>query len=240
MKELIPKDKFGVFADTCNRARVDSRFVAEFFEKEHMNVLRDIQALRSPDSGLSEAFRQFNYAVSTYYNNHHQPLPCFMMTRDGFALLVRGYTGKNAKHIKELYYHRFHKMEKFISVVVHAWEQFPMLTKQIRLLYPDAKPNVYSNECDMIHRIVLGMTADQYHSLHGFEEDESIYAHLRRGQRAMLDKLQSIDMGLLMAVSDLQQRKRHLEWYAMSQAGSFDATQGPIALHACEGEVEQE
>lgn len=33
MKELIPKDEYGVFADTNDTARVGSLFVAEFFEK---------------------------------------------------------------------------------------------------------------------------------------------------------------------------------------------------------------
>lgn len=45
MRELIPKDELGVFADTNDTARVDSLFVAECFEKEHKNVLRDIQKL---------------------------------------------------------------------------------------------------------------------------------------------------------------------------------------------------
>jgi len=37
MKELIPKDEYGVFADTHNVARVDSLYEAKFFEKELMN-----------------------------------------------------------------------------------------------------------------------------------------------------------------------------------------------------------
>lgn len=32
MKELIPKDEFGIFADSHDTARVDSLFVAEFSE----------------------------------------------------------------------------------------------------------------------------------------------------------------------------------------------------------------
>ncbi len=38
MKELIPKDDFGVFADMKDTARVDSLFVAEAFEKRHSHV----------------------------------------------------------------------------------------------------------------------------------------------------------------------------------------------------------
>ncbi len=228
MKELIPMDKYGIFADTYDTARVNSRFVAEFFEKEHIDVLRDIQAIISPDSGMSEEFRLFSYMQSTFFDNQNQEQPCYMMTRDGFILLVMGYTGKKAKQIKEVYKHRFHKMEQFISTVISARMQFPKLTKQIRLLYPDAKADFYSNECDMIHRIVLGMTADQYRASHGLEKYDNIYAHLHKRQVAILDMLQSIDMGLLMAVSDYQQRKRHLEWYAIEMARSFSATRESV------------
>ena len=35
MKELIPKDEYGIFADAHDTARVDSLFVAQVFEKRH-------------------------------------------------------------------------------------------------------------------------------------------------------------------------------------------------------------
>ena len=42
MKNLIPEDDYGVFADQKGVARVDSLFVAAAFEKGHRHVLRDI------------------------------------------------------------------------------------------------------------------------------------------------------------------------------------------------------
>lgn len=54
MKELIPMDDYGVFADTKNTARVNSLFVAKFFEKQHFHVLRDIAKITDTKSGLSE------------------------------------------------------------------------------------------------------------------------------------------------------------------------------------------
>ena len=39
MKELIPRDEYGIFADMRDTARVDSRSVAAFFEKDHFHVL---------------------------------------------------------------------------------------------------------------------------------------------------------------------------------------------------------
>jgi hypothetical protein len=44
----------------------------------------------------------------------------------------------------------------------------------------------------------------------------------------MLDLLQTVDIGLLMAVPDFQQRKRQLEWYAMASADRFEGAQGPV------------
>lgn len=40
MKQLIPMDDYGVFADMKNTARVDSLFVARAFEKDHNKVMR--------------------------------------------------------------------------------------------------------------------------------------------------------------------------------------------------------
>ena len=45
MKQLVPMDTYGVFADTLDTARVYSVFVAKFFEKDHKNVLADIRNL---------------------------------------------------------------------------------------------------------------------------------------------------------------------------------------------------
>lgn len=56
MKELIPKDEYGIFADKKDVIRVDSLFVAKLFEKKHKHVLRDIAKIIEPKSGLSENF----------------------------------------------------------------------------------------------------------------------------------------------------------------------------------------
>ena len=230
MKELIPMDKFGVFADTHDTPRVDSRFVAEFFEKEHKNVLRDVDALRQPDSGFSPEFGRLNFEPTSYTDNFNRKQRCYAMTRDGFTALAMGFTGKKAAHFKELYIRRFNEMEQFITTLVRAREQFPLLTRQIALLHPNAKPYHYSNECDMLNRIVLGMTAKQFRTQHGLEKGQSIRPLLRDDQIAMLDMLQTADIGLMMAIPDYQQRKRQLEWYAMTNAGKFGTTKESVAL----------
>ncbi len=162
MRELIPKDELGVFADTHDTARVDSLFVAEAFEKEHKNVLRDIERITQPTSGLSTDFIQLNFEPITYRDARNRKQRGFAMTRDGFTMLVMGYTGAKAMKFKELYIRRFNEMESFIKSLVSARKEFPLLTENIKLLHEHPKPYHFSNECDMLNRIVIGMSAKQF------------------------------------------------------------------------------
>lgn len=213
MKELVPKDKYGVFADTNDTARVDSRYVAQFFEKEHKNVLADIRKILSPASGVTEEFGRLNFQPTSYTDGWNRKQLAYMLTRDGFTMLVMGYTGKKAMRFKELYIRRFNEMETFIKTLVTARKDFPLLTENIRLLHENPKPYHFSNECDMINRIVTGMTAKQFREAHGLEKGTSIRPYLTDDQVRMLEALQKVDIGLLVAVPDYKQRKRYLEWY---------------------------
>jgi len=213
MRELIPKDQYGVFADTNDTARVDSLFVAEFFEKRHDHVIRDIRKITAPKSGLSDNFIHSNFKADSYKDSTGRKLPCYFMTRDGFTMLVMGFSGQKAMKFKELYIRRFNEMECFIKTLVSARQEFPLLTANIKLLHENPKPYHFSNECDMLNRIVVGMTAKQFRLANGIEKGKSIRPYLSDEQITMLDTLQKVDVGLLVAVPDYQQRKRHLEWY---------------------------
>ena len=215
MKELIPKDKYGIFADKKDTARVDSLYVAECFEKEHKNVLRDIAKITDPKSGLSEEFARLNFEPTSYTDGWNRNQKAYAMTRDGFTMLVMGFTGPKAMKFKELYIKRFNEMEQFIKTLVSARKEFPLLTENIKLLHDNPKPYHFSNECDMLNRIVTGMSAKQYRLANGIEKGKSIRPYLSDDQIAMLETLQKVDVGLLVAVTEYEQRKRHLEWYKM-------------------------
>jgi Rha family phage regulatory protein len=91
MKELIPKDEYGVFADTNDTARADSLFVAEFFEKDHKHVLRDIAKITDPKSGLSGDFGRLNFGPTSYVDSWNRKQKAYSLTRDGFTMLAKGY-----------------------------------------------------------------------------------------------------------------------------------------------------
>lgn len=213
MKNLIPKDEFGVFADSKGVVRVDSLFVAAAFEKGHRHVLRDIARIIEPKSGLSENFICANFTLSTYKDARGRKLPCYLLTRDGFTMLVMGYTGPKAMHFKELYIRRFNEMEQCIQSLLAARQDFPMLTEMICRLHESPKPYHFSNECDMLNRIVLGMSAKQFRLANGIEKGQSIRPYLTAQQIHALERLQHLDYGLLYSCPDFQKRKQLLMAY---------------------------
>ena len=70
-----------------NRPVVSSRKVAEVFEKEHKNVIRDIKAL---DCGAE--FAALNFEPGSYKDAQNQERPEYLMTRLGFSVLTMGFT----------------------------------------------------------------------------------------------------------------------------------------------------
>lgn len=217
MKELIPMDEYGMFADMKDTARVDSRLVAQMFEKEHKTVLRNIDAILAPDSGFSPDFNRHNFVPIKYTDIRGRKQRCYAMTRDGFTMLVMGFTGKKAAQFKEMYIKRFNEMEQTIKTLVSAREQFPMMTEQIRLLHDSPKPYHFSNEADMLNRLALGQTAKQFREARGLNKGESIRPYLTKEQLDLLDRLQTIDLGLLVSTPDFETRKRFLEWWMSKQ-----------------------
>ena len=206
-------DDYGVFADMKDIVRANSLMVAKMFNKTHQHVLRDIAKITESKSGLSEEFRVHNFVKSSYKDSTGRKLPCYDMTRDGFTVLVMGYTGQRAMRFKETYIHRFNEMESFIRTLVEARTQFPLLTENIKLLHENPKPYHFSNECDMLNRLVLCMTAKQVRETNQLGDVKSIRPYLSSDQINMLDILQKVDIGLLISVPDFEQRKRFLEWY---------------------------
>lgn len=89
-----------------------SRQIAESFGKEHKHVLRDIENLIGGESkiGLSSMFFK-----SEYISAQNKKLPEYLMNRDGFSLLVMGFTGKAALGWKLMYIQAFNEMEKQLA-----------------------------------------------------------------------------------------------------------------------------
>lgn len=86
--------------------------VADKFGKRHDRVLRAIENLLA---GLPKNGETYFMKSSYTENQNGQTYPMYLMNRDGFSLLVMGFTGKKALQWKVRYIEAFNTMEKLLS-----------------------------------------------------------------------------------------------------------------------------
>ncbi|MBF7047922.1 Rha family transcriptional regulator [Campylobacter volucris] len=80
--------------------------VAEVFNKNHKNIIRKINEFPKDN------FTKLNFEPSKYTDSTGRVLPCYKITRDGFSLLVMGFTGEKAYKWKLAFINAFNEMEK--------------------------------------------------------------------------------------------------------------------------------
>lgn len=91
---------------------VSSRQVAEDFEKRHCDTLEVIDRLISQ---MNSTEKSVQYFIPTEYRDvSGKANKEYLLTRDGFSLLVMGFTGQKALEWKLKYIEAFNKMEDHI------------------------------------------------------------------------------------------------------------------------------
>ncbi|ENZ1452967.1 Rha family phage regulatory protein [Escherichia coli] len=110
------------------QAVTSSLAVANFFSKRHDDVLKKIRTLE-----CSASFTARNFSVSDYTDCTGRKLPCYQITRDGFAFLAMGFMGKRAARFKEAYINAFNQMERCLSGVGAA--DMPSVAQNARGVY---------------------------------------------------------------------------------------------------------
>lgn len=98
-----------VFKGQNDQAMTNSLLIAEKFEKEHKNVIRDIQNLVAQNSAAKMLF------IESEYENRGKMYPMYIMNRDGFSLLVMGFNGAKALNFKLEFMNGFNEMEKMLK-----------------------------------------------------------------------------------------------------------------------------
>ena len=108
--QLIAMNKLmelGVTAQS-GKAVVSSRDIARVFEKRHDHVLRDIREIINKDP----AWGAYHFGETPYIEPQNgQTYTEFNINRDGFTILVMGYTGEKAMRFKKAYIAAFNEME---------------------------------------------------------------------------------------------------------------------------------
>lgn len=110
--QLIPEAFSPSVSLHSGRPATTSLEVAKFFGKQHQHVMRSIDDLRS---NTPESFSASNFGRAEYSDEQGKPRPMFILYRDGFMLLVMGYTGKKALAMKLAYIEAFNRMEEELA-----------------------------------------------------------------------------------------------------------------------------
>lgn len=95
-----------------NQIVTDSRSVAEHFGKQHYHVIRDIENLVNKTEGKDASKIGWMFQETTMSDSYGRQQKAYLMNRDGFSLLVMGFTGKKALEWKLKYIDAFNEMEK--------------------------------------------------------------------------------------------------------------------------------
>lgn len=193
----------------------DSLQIARELNKRHDHILRDIEnKLMDISQSNAPKFGEINFITDFYKDERNRKQRRYLLTKDGFVFLITSYGGKKATNFKIAYITRFNEMETFIKSLQTAKLEFPALTNAIMQAHEEPKHYHFSNEINMINRIVLGVDAKQFKKQYGIDKDvQSIRPYLKTEEIKGIEELQRTDIGLIVARISYEQRKSILENY---------------------------
>lgn len=123
----------------------DSLEVADRFGKRHADVLRTIDGLITEvatQNCVTNAEPE-SYFIPSDYQNRGKTYKKYLLTRDGFSLLVMGFTGPAALHWKLLYIEAFNKMEQTLRGNADLRQLVTQITTDVlRTVLPDIRQAV--------------------------------------------------------------------------------------------------
>ena len=179
---------------------VTSLDVAETFEKEHRNVLADIRNIQSEISTaeFSVLFFEDEYKASNGKKN-----PMYYMNRDGFTLLVMGYTGQRAMKFKLAYINQFNQMEELLKGKLIEREKGiavrQSLTKAIQQSGENERTHrhAYSLYTDLIYKTVFGKNAKQLREEYGITKQDNLRDLFAQEELAKVKSVEMVVSGLV-------------------------------------------
>ncbi|MDW0618650.1 Rha family transcriptional regulator, partial [Mannheimia haemolytica] len=161
--------------------------VAEYFEKRHDNILKRLESLE-----CSAEFNALNFKAVKYTDQKGESRKMYLMTQDGFTLLVMGFTGKKAMQFKESYITAFNAMRKQIIARAELKSDQHRLNEAIKLnLEKTGKHDIhaYARENNLVYITALGATAKKWLLAQGYSANDEIRHHLNEQQLKLVDDL---------------------------------------------------
>lgn len=179
---------------------VSSLDVAETFEKEHKHVLEDVRRISDnlDTAEFSALFYETEYKASNGKKN-----PMYLMNRDGFTLLVMGYTGEKAMKFKLAYIKQFNAMEKALQGKLIEREKGIAVRQSLTKALQQSTENermhghAYSTYTNCIYKVLFGKNAKQLREELGISEKENLRDYMPVEQLRAVQSMECLVSGLV-------------------------------------------
>lgn len=195
---------------------VNSRAVAEHFEKQHKHILESIENIKAENSALTSMFYEGYYIAGTGKRYKE-----YLMNRDGFTLLVMGFTGQKALEWKLKYIQAFNEMEKELKRLYEERKKWEIerakgvlirhvLTDTIKMKVAES-PNkrfAYPNYTKLIYKTIFGKSFDELKKEFGVKPRESMREYLTADQLKEVEQMEMLVsslIGLGMGYSEIKE-----------------------------------
>lgn len=179
---------------------VTSLDVAETFEKLHKDVL---ESIRSIQSDLSTAEFSALFYEGEYKASNGKKNPMYYMNRDGFTLLVMGYTGEKAMKFKLAYINQFNQMEELLKGKLIEREKGIVVRQAFTKALKESGENerthghAYSLYTDLIYKAVFGKSAKQLREEYGITKQDNLRDFFAQEEIAKVKSVEMIVSGLV-------------------------------------------
>lgn len=185
--------------------------IAELCGKRHDHVMTDIRKM------LDELNFDAPDFLGTYKTGRNNTYECFNLPKRESMILVSGYSVIMRAAIidrwQELENKELLERER-IETRQQAKLDAPLMTKSLADMRvregKESPPHIFSNEHNMIYRIVLGFTAKKYKEEHGLSDDVNLRDVLSFEEIKALEQLQKHNTTLIELDFSFEQRKTEL------------------------------
>lgn len=195
-------------------AMTDSLKVADYFGKQHKNILAIIKNLP-----CSDEFNRLNFKPVKYIDEKGEKRPMYLMTQDGFTLLVMGFTGKKAMQFKERYIAEFNAMKKWLHSRANTKTDQHRMNEAIKChLEQTGKEDqhAYTRENNLIYVVSLGKNRKKWLQSQGKPIDSDIRQYLSAEQLQLVDELLTENAVMIKLGINYHQRKTQLKNTALA------------------------
>lgn len=187
-----------------NEIVVSSKQVAEHFGKFHKDVLKSIRDILAAENSATKFYHE------TTFENRGKQYLMYLMDRDGFSLLVMGFSGKEALKWKIKYIEAFNSMEQRLKLIeqqelgrlmerIRSKEARKTLTDEIKETVPESphKKFIYKHYTDLAYKVAFGMNAKQLREILGLRKTDNIRDHLSKDGLNKIIAIESVIRGYL-------------------------------------------